>query len=60
MSLDDLTDMVEGTGSGNELYYRLEQLRLLGFLDREDRGEVPGQPSFGWTLSEKYRREIGR
>src|SRR5262245_43302849 len=28
LSLDDLADKV--AGSGNELYYRLEQLRLLG------------------------------
>jgi hypothetical protein len=60
LSLDDLTDKVAGTGNGNELYYRLEQLRLLGFLDKTDQGEVDGQPSFGWALSEKYRREIGR
>jgi hypothetical protein len=60
LSLDDLTGKVQGTGDGNELYYRLEQLRLLGFLDRSDQGEMHGQPSFGWTLSERYRNEIGR
>jgi hypothetical protein len=60
LSLDDLTGKVGGTGDGNELYYRLEQLRLLGFLDRSEQGDVDGQPSFGWTLSERYRNEIGR
>jgi hypothetical protein len=45
-------------GSGSELYYRLEQLRLLGFLDEVPLGEASGTPIFGWTLSEKYRRDI--
>jgi TIR domain len=58
LSLDDLADKV--AGSGNELFYRLEQLRLLGFVNRVDLGEVNGEPSFGWALSEKYRRDIGR
>jgi TIR domain len=58
LSLDDLADKV--AGSGNELYYRLEQLRLLGFVNKTDLGDPGGQPSFGWTLSEKYRRDIGR
>jgi hypothetical protein len=60
LSLADLNGQVDGTGNGNELYYRLEQLRLLGFLDRSDDGNVDGQPSFGWTLSERYRSEINR
>jgi hypothetical protein len=60
LSLDDLNGKVDGIGNGNELYYRLEQLRLLGFLDRSEQGDVDGQPSFGWTLSERYRNEIGR
>jgi hypothetical protein len=46
-------------GSGNELYYRLEQLRLLGFVSKVTLGEADGTPTFGWTLSETYRREIG-
>jgi hypothetical protein len=41
------------------LYYRLEQLRLLGFVGRVDLGELRGEPVWGWTLSEKYRREVG-
>ena len=57
LSLDDLADQV--AGSGNELYYRLEQLRLLGFVHRLDLGQADGRPSFGWTLSEKYRQDIG-
>ena len=59
LSLDDLNGRVDGIGEGNELYYRLEQLRLLGFLDRSEQGDVAGQP-FGWTLSERYRSEIGK
>jgi hypothetical protein len=58
LSLNDLTDRV--AGGGNELFYRLEQLRLLGFVARIDLGEVDGDPTFGWTLSERYRRDIGR
>lgn len=41
------------------LYYRLEQLRLLGFLDREKLAERGGGWVWGWRLSEPYRREIG-
>jgi hypothetical protein len=41
------------------LYYRLEQLRLLGFVERVNVGELRGVPVWGWTLSEKYRREVG-
>jgi hypothetical protein len=58
LSLNDLADRV--AGRGNELYYRLEQLRLLGFLDRVDLGQTGGEPTFGWTLSEEYRRDIGQ
>jgi hypothetical protein len=58
LSLNDLTDRV--AGRGNELYYRLEQLRLLGFVNRVDLGEADGEPTFGWKLSERYRRDIGR
>ena len=45
--------------SGNELYYRLEHLRLLGFLRRIALGESDGAPIYGWTLSDQYRRDIG-
>ena len=41
------------------LYYRLEQLRLLGFVERIEVGELHGDPLFGWTLSERYRGEVG-
>jgi hypothetical protein len=41
------------------LYYRLEQLRLLGFVERVEIGESRGAPRFGWTLSDRYRREVG-
>jgi hypothetical protein len=58
LSLDDLADKV--AGSGNELYYRLEQLRLLGFVNRIDLSQPGGDPFFGWSLSEKYRRDIGQ
>jgi hypothetical protein len=57
LSLDELgADDI--AGSGNELYYRMEQLRLLGFVNRVELGKVGDTPTFGWTLSEKYRREI--
>jgi hypothetical protein len=48
-----LTDVAEG------LYYRLEQLRLLGFLTKVKLGESRGQPKWGWKVSERYRREVG-
>jgi hypothetical protein len=43
-----------------ELYYRLEQLRLLGFVAKVELGESDGDPVFGWTLSDNYRRDIGQ
>ena len=44
---------------GTSFHYRLEQLRLLGFLDRTRIGESQGVPVYGWGLSEKYRSELG-
>jgi hypothetical protein len=41
------------------LHYRLEQLRFLGFLQRIATGEAGGEPVYGWTLSDRYRREVG-
>jgi hypothetical protein len=41
------------------IHYRLEQLRLLGFLQRTQIDESRGEPVWGWSLSEKYRRELG-
>ena len=41
------------------LYYRLEQLRLLGFVERCKIGELHGEPLLGWTLSKRYRTELG-
>jgi len=43
----------------SSLHYRLEQLRLLGFLDRTQVGESRGEPAYGWSLAEKYRHELG-
>jgi hypothetical protein len=40
------------------VFYRLEQLRLLGFLQSTNTGEAGGKPVFGWSLSEAYRREL--
>jgi hypothetical protein len=54
--IDELADDV--AVNRNELYYRLEQLRLFGFLARIELGESSGTPTFGWTLSDKYRKEI--
>jgi hypothetical protein len=57
VSLDELA-AGNVAGGGTELYYRLEQLRLLGFVNKVTLGEADGAPAFGWTLSDKYRREI--
>ena len=57
VSLDELA-AGKIAGGGNELYYRLEQLRLLGFVNKVTIGEVDGSPAYGWTLSEKYLRDI--
>jgi hypothetical protein len=47
----------EIAGDDTTLYYRLEQLRLLGFLRRLPAGLQGGRPVYAWTLSERYRRE---
>jgi hypothetical protein len=44
---------------GAELYYRLENLRLMGFLTKLKVGEAHGDVLWGWTLSDGYRAEIG-
>ena len=41
------------------VYYRLEHLRLLGFLSRTQIGDRGGEPLWGWSLSDSYRRESG-
>ena len=44
----------------SELYYRLEHLRLLSFLDSQKSGQDEnGADRFSYCLSEKYRKEIG-
>jgi hypothetical protein len=44
----------------SELYYRLEHLRLLGFLDNQKTGQDEnGADQFSFRLSENYRKEIG-
>jgi hypothetical protein len=41
------------------LYYRLMQLRYLGFLVRREISQAPGQvPEYGWTLGEEYAAEV--
>jgi hypothetical protein len=40
------------------LYYRLEQLRYLGFLTRRQIGSKGDYPDYGWTLSAKYEAEL--
>jgi hypothetical protein len=43
-----------------DMYYRLEQLRYLGFLTRQEIGKSGARlPIFGWRLSDKYKTEIG-
>jgi hypothetical protein len=58
LSLDEIANKF--SANGNELYYRLEQLRLLGFVTKVELGESDGDPVFGWTLSDNYRRDIGQ
>ncbi len=41
-----------------QLYYRLEQLRYLGFLTRREIGKKGDYPDYGWTLSAKYEVEL--
>lgn len=44
----------------SELFYRLEHLRLLGFLDSQKTGQnQDGADRFSYRLSEGYRKEIG-
>jgi hypothetical protein len=42
----------------SELYYRLEQLLLLGFLEKEQSGFIRGYPRFTYRLSSEYRKQI--
>lgn len=45
----------------SETYYRLEQLCLLGFLEKEEVGQSPnGIPRFIYRLSANYEQLIGR
>lgn len=41
-----------------DLYYRLEQLRYLGFISRKQIGKKGMVPIYGWSLSEKYKAEL--
>lgn len=44
----------------SELFYRLEQLRLLRFLDSQKTGQnQDGADRFLYRLSESYKKEIG-
>jgi hypothetical protein len=44
----------------SELFYRLETLRLLGFLDNQKSGQdTNGADRFSYRLSESYRKQIG-
>jgi hypothetical protein len=43
------------TMPGTETYYRLEQLRLLGFIDKQRREDR----EFAYRLTPDYRRELG-
>ena len=43
-----------------ELFYRLEHLRLLGFIERQQIGEADdGLPRYSYSLNEHYRKEFG-
>lgn len=41
------------------VFYRLEQLRYLGFLVRQPSEALVDAPELGWTISRPYRSEIG-
>jgi hypothetical protein len=47
---------VEFRMGGTEMYYRLEQLRLLGFVDKR---RTPDGTQFEYDLSEAYWKELG-
>lgn len=49
----------EFAGMQTHIFYRLEQLRLLGFLQRTEIGQINGEPTYGWSPSARYRKEIG-
>ena len=57
LSTHELTEHFDEL-KGESVFYRLEQLRLLGFLQSTKIGEAGGKPVFGWSLSEAYRREV--
>lgn len=40
------------------VYYRLEQLRLLGFLERAMQSGTTAGPGYAWQLSPAYREEV--
>jgi hypothetical protein len=47
--------------NAREVYYRLEQLRLLGFIIKVNKEKPAGRPySNGYNLSLDYRKEMGR
>jgi hypothetical protein len=57
LSTQELSEHFQDLKS-DSLFYRLEQLRLLGFLQSTSTGEAGGKPVFGWSLSDAYRREL--
>jgi hypothetical protein len=57
VSTDELTERFDDLKS-QSMFYRLEQLRLLGFLQSTNIGEKGGKTVMGWSLSEAYRREV--
>lgn len=46
--------------SQSELYYRLEQLRLMGFIERNLIAGYSQQPQYGYRLSDRYSQQLGR
>ena len=57
LSTQELTERSDDLKK-SAVFYRLEQLRLLGFLQSTNIGEAGGKPVLGWSLSEAYRREV--
>ena len=50
----------DGTAGSDFQNAEIGSARLLGFLERTKTGEAKGEPVYGWMLSEKYGREVGR
>ena len=55
---DDISTLLDKPKADEGTYYRLETLRLLGFLEVTDKGQGPGTIRYG--LSPKYQEYLSR